>query len=624
VIVDLFEEREMDDLLERSARVRWNGGEFRIRFAVPPELAPPLLDASPFMSVMVLPAMAFHEDLVVDGPVSPLLFRRVEAIQRIYHAWDPGLRRGAVQVAQERQPGPADGVLGSFFSRGVDSFFTALHPRPTGNAELLVFCSTFDPFEDETSRSEQRRRSRAAADMVGLPLADVRMNLRELTERIVDFADLHGAALAALAQSVSGGLRTVVIPSTHGVSEYNAWGSSPLLDPLFTTESVQVEHDTVAFRRLDKLAWLARERPDALAQAEVCQHRHAPGNCGRCAKCTLTALELVAAGAPGAIPGLPAWPDPGVVRAARPQGVGRRLQILNVHRALPETAEYTELRAAIAHSVRRVARPGPAEWLRAAKERRRGVRPRLNPAYPLQGSVFASQWATVLIKLLRYGRPLHRHSALEPPGPGAPWEAPDSARTGLLRGLDLGARCHVYAVGAAPRGQTVGELGALERSDLPGTRPLWLTADRRVSLTELPPPRPQPGLAVRLRWAMAPVGWRESDARMRIRALGGRLTELVRTRPAPLATSPGFEPRSPAGWLHVEPGPGRAPLYAATHAATGDQLLTRDPGEAADMGFGPAELLGYVAAEAPVTGSLRMHRLDIPWASRLGRRAREI
>ena len=614
----------MDDLLERSARIRWNGGEFRLRFAVPPELAPASLDASPFMSATLLPAMAFHEDLVVDGPVSPLLFRQTEAIQRTFHAWDRGLRRGAVQVAEERVTEPAEGRLGSFFSRGTDSFFTALHPRPTGQPELLIFCSTFDPFEDERARAEQLRRTRAAAEAIELPLADVRMNLRELTERIIDFVDLHGAGLAALAQSVSGGLRRVVVASSHSVSEFNAWGSSPFLDPLFSTESVQVEHDSVAFGRLDKIAWLARERPDVLALAEVCQHQHAPGNCGRCHKCVLTAVQLVAVGAPGAIPGLPERPDPDLVRADRPQGLGRRLQLASTHRALPDTPENAELRAALVHSLRRVARPGPADWLRAARDWRRGTRPRLNPVHPLQGSVFSSQWIGTLIQLLRYGRPLHRHGGLEQPGPAAPWEEPGSARTGLVRGLDLGARRHVYAVGAAPRGQTLGELGALERSEQAGTRPVWLTADRRLSLTVAPPPPPRPTAAVRLRWALAPLGWRESGARMRLATLGGRLAELVRRRQAPLATSPGFEPRTPAGWIHAEPGPDRVPLYAATHAATGDQLLTRDPGEAADMGFGPAELLGYLAAEAPVTGSLGMHRLDIPWASRRGQRARSI
>jgi hypothetical protein len=624
VIVDGFEERELDGLLERSARVRWNGGEFRMRFAVPPELAPKELDASPFMSTALLPAMAFHEDLVVDGPVSPLLLRQVDAIMRIYHGWAPGLRRCSVRVADERAGEPVKERLGSLFSRGVDSFFTALHPRPTGNPELLVFCSTFDPFEEETARAKQRSSARAAAAAIGLPLAEVRMNVRELTERIIDFGDLHGAALAALAQSTSGGLRHVIIPSAWGTSEFSAWGCNPLLDPLFSTETMRVEHDSVAFGRLDKTAWLASERPEVFALAEVCQANHTQGNCGRCEKCLITAVELLAVGAAGAIPGLPARPDPAAIRRMRPQPVGRRLQRLNLHGALGATPAHAELKAALAHSLRHTARPGASEWIRAAREWRGGLRTRLNPAYPLHGSVVASHWMNRLLEVLRYGPPPNRHAPHEPPGIAAPWESHEEERTGLLRGLDLGAHRHVYAVGAAPRGQLVGELGALERTEQPGTRPLWITADRRVSLAADPPERAAAPLRVRLRWAVAPLGWRESNARMRAATLGSRLIELSRRRQAPLAAPPGFEPRSPAGWIHAEPAPDRVPLYAAAHAATGDQLLTRDPGEAADMGFEPAELLGYLAADAPVTGRLAMQRLDVPWASRLGRHARDI
>jgi hypothetical protein len=231
---------------------------------------------------------------------------------------------------------------------------------------------------------------------------------------------------------------------------------------------------------------------------------------------------------------------------------------------------------------------------------------------------------THLLEMLRYGPPAHRHAPLEPPGPAAPWEAGNGGRTGLLRGIDLGARRHVYAVGTAPRGQLIGELGALERAELPGTQPLWITADRRVSLSAEPTPHSRGRHLTRLRWAAAPLGWRESDVRMRAAALADRLGELFRRRQAPLATSPGFEPRSPSGWIHDAPGPDRLPLYAAVHGATGDQLLTRDPGEARDMGFGGSELLGYLAAEAPVTGSLAMHRAEVPWASRLGRRVRDV
>jgi hypothetical protein len=79
----------------------------------------------------------------------------------------------------------------------------------------------------------------------------------------------------------------------------------------------------------------------------------------------------------------------------------------------------------------------------------------------------------------------------------------------------------------------------------------------------------------------------------------------------------------PDGWLYAEAGDGRLALYGAVHPVTGDQLLSTERWEPVDAGFAGVTLLGYLRAEAPVTGLLGLHRLPaVPWASRLGRRWR--
>jgi hypothetical protein len=70
VIVDELRSEERDGLVERSARVRWSGGQGRLRFEVPPELSGPAEDGSPFLATCLLHAMRRHEDLVVDAPVA--------------------------------------------------------------------------------------------------------------------------------------------------------------------------------------------------------------------------------------------------------------------------------------------------------------------------------------------------------------------------------------------------------------------------------------------------------------------------------------------------------------------------------------------------------------------------
>jgi hypothetical protein len=43
------------------------------------------------------------------------------------------------------------------------------------------------------------------------------------------------------------------------------------------------------------------------------------------------------------------------------------------------------------------------------------------------------------------------------------------------------------------------------------------------------------------------------------------------------------------------------------------------------MGYGDAELMGYLLDRAPVTGTVGIHRRpEVPWASRVGQRVRPL
>jgi hypothetical protein len=119
----------------------------------------------------------------------------------------------------------------------------------------------------------------------------------------------------------------------------------------------------------------------------------------------------------------------------------------------------------------------------------------------------------------------------------------------------------------------------------------------------------------------APVAWRgvaPLDARARASAV--RVLDVARSA----AAKPRAHERSgpPTGYLSAQPEAQRAPIYSAVHAVTGDQLLTLTPLEAADMGYGPATLLGYALAVAPLTGRLGPKTVTVPWASRFGHNAR--
>jgi hypothetical protein len=192
----------------------------------------------------------------------------------------------------------------------------------------------------------------------------------------------------------------------------------------------------------------------------------------------------------------------------------------------------------------------------------------------------------------------------------------------LTRAVDRRARRHVYAVGPEPaRGELAGELGALDAEPSGTAVPVWITPAGWVVTDRYEPEQPARQASSAVRWVGAPVAWRgfaPFDARAR--ASAKRALDLAK---GAVKSAPSHERSGePVGYLSPNPGTQRTPVYSAIHAVTGDQLLTATPLEAADMGYGPAVLLGYALAVAPLTGSLRLNDVTVPWASRFGHNAR--
>lgn len=362
MIVDQPREREVAGGVERSARVRWKDGELRVWVTVPPELATPGGDLSPFVCAALLPAMRRGEDLEVDGPASPGLSRRTPRIVDLYATWDPRLFRTRVETAADAPVAPRAVGIGSFFSRGVDSLYSAASPRGLpGPLTHLVFCDRLEPMHGEAVRREEIRLAREAAGAIGLPLVVIESNVRELTDPIVpDWEDMVGGGLSFLALAMAGGLGHVVIPSSDGAGTIGPCGTSPLLDPLFSTERVEIDHDTPR-TRVAKVGWLARERPDLLPWLKVCFVENRPDNCGRCSKCLLTMLALEAAGARELAAAFPAELDLEAVAKITPRNLNGQLEFAEAHRALLERGAPADVVAAVARVLENAARVHPSE-----------------------------------------------------------------------------------------------------------------------------------------------------------------------------------------------------------------------------------------------------------------------
>ncbi len=213
--------------------------------------------------------------------------------------------------------------------------YAAAVPRGLpGAVTQLVYCDRLESLHSPATRAEEVRRARDAARQLGLPLAVIETNLRELSDPIVpDWADMVGAALALLSTAMSDGLGHMVIPSSAAPTTLVATGTSPLLDPMFSTDELEIHHEVPATRPA-KVAWLARERPDLLPHIKVCFYEDRPDNCGRCPKCVLTMLSLEAAGSLALATGFPPEVDPDAVAAAAPRGLQPREEFRDVELAL--------------------------------------------------------------------------------------------------------------------------------------------------------------------------------------------------------------------------------------------------------------------------------------------------
>lgn len=319
-----IERSETADGIEWSARVTFADQEHTLRFGGPADLVGEA-DASMFLAATLLPAMAWQHDLQIDGPVSPLLRSRVDRIARLYHAMDPTLRPPEIEVAEQRVPTTTGDAVACFFSRGVDSTYSVAVPRTEpGPIEHLVYCRTLEPVHDDANRARELDRSVEVAERLGLPLQVIWTNLRSFTDPMLGWSTMHGAGLAAMALLVGQAHRAVVVPSAYDIATQVPCGSSPMLDPLFSTEAVQVVHDHVDRSRQEKVRWLVEHRPDLLERIKVCYSDNRIDNCGRCHKCLLTMAALRAEGALHLATQFPPELDLGAVRAQRVASLGVR------------------------------------------------------------------------------------------------------------------------------------------------------------------------------------------------------------------------------------------------------------------------------------------------------------
>ncbi len=291
-----------------SARIRCpgcdlDGVELWVRY--PSELHDSLSSsADPWIAMLLWPAMRLGRDLHVDAVASVKLVEAAPTLMAIMHCWDARFKPVEVRPQATSCDRKAGTGVASFFSGGVDSFYSALkHTAPEAPAGTrvthLVSVRGLDVrLNDEVLWTRVGSRLRDAAARIGCTWVECSTNVREVvSERLVGWVMYYGAVLAGIGLGVQGLWNTVLIPADQTYAEMFPSGSHPLLDPLWSTESTRIVNDGAEATRVEKIVSRIAQSEVALEHLRVCwKNPDGRYNCGMCEKCIRTMVSLKIAG----------------------------------------------------------------------------------------------------------------------------------------------------------------------------------------------------------------------------------------------------------------------------------------------------------------------------------------
>lgn len=237
------------------------------------------------------------EPLRLPLAVSPRLLEGARQVIEIWNSWYPDVGRTEVVTGPDPAPRTVGDREGVFFSGGVDSFFTVLHDPAPPSRDLITVVGLDVPLRRQEAADRLTRRHMDVARSLDAGFIEVRTNVRETRWQEADWERLaHGPVLAAIGLGIERRFRAVRIAAGSGYRDLRPWGSHPLVDPLWSTEGLEVIHDGGAFSRVEKMRRLVGSGL-ALESLRICWRSGADENCGRCNKCYRAMLTLDLLGA---------------------------------------------------------------------------------------------------------------------------------------------------------------------------------------------------------------------------------------------------------------------------------------------------------------------------------------
>lgn len=261
----------------------------------------PLADGvDTFLAACIVPAMMQGYEVHSPAPASKRQLQGIAQFQQIMSGWYPELKVVPIHVdARDDVPVRASGV-GSFFSCGVDATFTMLKHHEQISDGVLILGFDFHRAH-ASSCALISRIARQATQQLHRGLIEVETNIRDFGDQFGRMgAVYHGSLLGSVSLLLSPLLSTIYIPSSFAEADLFPWGSHPAIDPLWSSEAIDIHHDGCEASRVQKVARIA-QHPTALNHLRVCWNtfttKNQAINCGTCDKCLRTMIDLRIAGA---------------------------------------------------------------------------------------------------------------------------------------------------------------------------------------------------------------------------------------------------------------------------------------------------------------------------------------
>jgi hypothetical protein len=302
-------------LVRASARVLWEDSAREplvLRFEADAHGAADL-DATPeaFLAACALPAMRAGEKRVaIEGAVCPRLASGIGRSVALLRDWLGAPRRDvAIEPSEGFRP-PRRRVAertAMFFTGGVDSRHMLLthrrahaHGRPGAIEDGLSTFGHLCPSIDATRAWNARvvPRLAEAAGERGLTFAAVRTNVWELAPDVEFVAEESlSSALAASAHLFASRFTRIFKASSREAPRVIRSRLQAQMDPLFSSDAVEIVHSSSRYTRFERLAAAAAE-PPGIEDLVVCLAFPGAGrlNCGECEKCVRTMTALIALG----------------------------------------------------------------------------------------------------------------------------------------------------------------------------------------------------------------------------------------------------------------------------------------------------------------------------------------